>query len=313
MPPTPSTRRAVIDIGTNSVKLLVGDVAGPTVTPVFETSEQTRLGTGFYATQRLQPGPISHTANAALQFANLARQHGAQSVRLIGTSAVRDALNRDDLARALAQATQLPLEILSGQQEADWVCRGVATSPTLAHHPTVIIDAGGGSTEFVAGQPGHIRFRGSFQLGTIRYLEHHPLQDPPTPADWDQCRRDLDAHITTQILPALLPHLTPTRTPWLAVGASGTATILARLHHGLDTYDRSLLEDTVLTAAALAEWRQRLWSIPLAQRRLVPGLPPERADVILPGIAIYDTVLRHLQLPALHITLRGLRFAALLD
>src|SRR5579863_277732 len=120
-------RRAVIDVGTNSVKLLVADVEGDDVHPVLEESRQTRLGKNFYDTHRLQPDAVDQTAKAVAEFAQLARDKSSNSIRVFATSAARDAVNSDDLASAIAGASQLRLEIISGEQEAEWAFQG-ATS-----------------------------------------------------------------------------------------------------------------------------------------------------------------------------------------
>src|SRR5438105_3533337 len=129
------SRRAVIDVGTNSIKLLVADVAGHDVHPLLEESKQTRLGRGFYETHRLQSDAITMTATAAAKFADAARAQNANSIRVIATSAARDAVNPRDLTDAIEQASGLKVEIISGEQEADWVFQGVTTDPALAKIP----------------------------------------------------------------------------------------------------------------------------------------------------------------------------------
>src|SRR5262249_55562839 len=123
--PMPSQRHAVIDVGTNSVKLLVAQVSGSRVDPLFEQSEQTRLGSGFYQTHRLQPAPIARTARAVSGFARIAAEWSAASTRVIATSAARDALNQEELLAAIQAASGLTVEVISGEQEADWAFRGV--------------------------------------------------------------------------------------------------------------------------------------------------------------------------------------------
>ena len=147
-------RRAVIDVGTNSVKLLVADIDDYQVEPVWEGSKQTRLGRGFYETQRLQEPAISQTASAVAEFAAAARERQAASIRVIATSAARDARNADELTTAIERATRLKMEILSGEQEADLVFQGVTTDPRFATEPLLLLDVGGGSTEFILGQGG---------------------------------------------------------------------------------------------------------------------------------------------------------------
>jgi len=146
-----STRRAVIDVGTNSIKLLVADIAGGVVEPVLEMSEQTRLGAGFFETRQLQPQAIAQTARAVASFAAKARELRAVSTRVIATSAARDAVNPGELTSAIESAAALKVEIISGEQEADLAFQGVNTDPELAQHPLLLLDVGGGSTEFILG------------------------------------------------------------------------------------------------------------------------------------------------------------------
>src|ERR1017187_10727605 len=127
-----AVHRAVIDVGTNSIKLLVADVAGRDVQPVHEESRQTRLGKGFYETRRLQMEPIAYSANAVADFARTARKHGARAIRVIATSAARDAVNPEDLISAIEAASGLKVEIISGGQEAGLAVQGLAGRAALA-------------------------------------------------------------------------------------------------------------------------------------------------------------------------------------
>jgi len=177
-------RRAVIDIGTNSVKLLIADVVGDDVRPLFEDSRQTRLGKGFYESSRLQPDAVKQTAEAVAEFGKEAKAHEAKSIRVIATSAARDAKNPGDLIAAVEKASGLKIEIISGEQEADWAFQGVTSDPQLAKRHLLLLDVGGGSTEFILGQGEHKHFRQSFPLGTVRLFEQFPVSDPPTAAEF---------------------------------------------------------------------------------------------------------------------------------
>jgi exopolyphosphatase/guanosine-5'-triphosphate,3'-diphosphate pyrophosphatase len=315
----PGLRRAVIDIGTNSVKLLVAEVAGHEVTPLWEDSKQTRLGRGFYETRVLQAEPIKSTAQAVAQFAKTAREWEAGSIRAIATSAARDAVNPQDLQSAIEAAASLKVEIISGEQEADWVFRGVTTDPELARHPLLLLDVGGGSTEFILGHGAHKDFRHSFPLGTVRLLEQMPPSDPPTPAELAGCRKWLKEFLRDQVRPKLEAELRQERRfdrvhhRVQLVGTGGTATILARLEARLDGYDRAWIEATRLSLDQVKARLQRLWRLPLAGRKQIVGLPEKRADVILAGVAIYEAVMEEFDFDELRVSTRGLRFAAVMD
>jgi exopolyphosphatase/guanosine-5'-triphosphate,3'-diphosphate pyrophosphatase len=308
-----ANRRAVIDVGTNSVKVLVGDVSPDgTVTPVLETSEQTRLGRGFYETHRLQTEPIVATAAAVARFAQRARQAGAETVRVIATSAARDAENRAELIHALEAAADGPVEVISGDTEAEWAFAGVCSAPELTFPRLLVLDVGGGSTEFILGQHGRPEFRQSFQLGSVRLLERLQPGDAPTPAALAHARAELGAFIRQSVAPVIATPW-PRGKPERVVGVGGSTSILALIKAGVGTFDRELIERTRFSRSELTDLVARLWSLPLAERRRLPGLPPERADVILIGAAIYEAVLNELDLPELSVSTRGLRFAALLQ
>ena len=313
----PAVRAAVIDVGTNSVKLLVADIRGHSVTPLYETSEQTRLGAGFYQTHRLEPGRIQNTADAARRFAQTAQKSGAKHLRVIATSAARDAINRNELTAALEAATGVPTEVISGEQEADWGFLGVSTSDCWAGQDLLILDVGGGSTEFILGRAGEARpeFRQSFQLGSVRLLEQFPPTDPPSAGELPALRDELAILMKQQVRPALAAVWSPSarsEPTRRSLGIGGTTAILALIHHQRVDFDRDLIEATTFPARTMSALVEQLWALPLTQRRRLPGLPPERADVILFGAAIYEAVMREFELPSLGISLRGLRYAALL-
>lgn len=306
-----STRRGVIDIGTNSVKLLVAEVAEDTVEPVWEGSEQTRLGRGFYEDHRLRADAIADTARAAAHFTQTAREQGAAALRIIATSAARDAVNAGELLDALRTATGHAVEVISGEQEADWAFQGVLTDASLRAAPLLILDVGGGSTEFILGHQGRALFRDSFKLGTVRLLESTPVADPPGAERLAALRRQLRTFLQQEVEPLLAPYLQTLRGEALTlVGTGGTTSILARLELQLPTYDRPLIEATRFTVTQVRAHTERLWQLPLAARQALPGLPAQRADVILFGVAIFEAVMETFGLATLRVSTRGLRFAA---
>jgi exopolyphosphatase/guanosine-5'-triphosphate,3'-diphosphate pyrophosphatase len=308
-------RRAIIDVGTNSIKLLVADVAGEEVNPVWEGSVQTRLGQGFYETRRLQPAPIAQTADAVAVYAATAREHKASDIRVIATSAARDALNPKDLLQAIHVASGLSVEIISGEQEAGWAFRGVTTDPNFARQPLLLLDVGGGSTEFILGQGGQTHFSQSFPLGTVRLLEKIPHGDPPTAAELAACREWLKTFLNETVRPQLAPALArETKLGRIElVGTGGTTSILARMESRLESFDRKRIEATRLSRAQVQARVNHLWALPLAQRKLTVGLPKKRADVILTGVAIYEAVMQQFDFAELRVSSRGLRFAAVME
>jgi len=315
----PPSRRAVIDIGTNSIKLLVADVQGSEVQPVVEESKQTRLGHGFYETRRLQPEAILQTAKAVADFAQRAREEGALSVGAFATSAARDATNGDELLSSVRSASGLSVEIISGEREADWVFQGITSDPQFAAGPLLLLDVGGGSTEFILGEGKQKHFQQSFALGTVRLMEKMTQSDPPTPRELAACRAWLKHFLEVEVRPQLKPAIDrevsihSSAAKLQLVGTGGTTSILARMEAKLEAYDRAAIEGVRLKASRLRWHVNHLWSLPLEERKKVVGLPKSRADVILTGAAIFEAIMDQFGFKELRISTRGLRFAALLQ
>ncbi len=331
-----ANRRAVIDVGTNSIKLLVADVQGHQVLPVWEASKQTRLGHGFYQNHRLQPAAMVHTASAVAEFAAAARARQARSIRVIATSAARDAVNGGELVTAIQHAAGLPVEIISGEREADLVFQGVTTDPALAREQLLLLDVGGGSTEFILGQGEQKHFRASFPLGSVRLIETIPHSDPPRTGEFTASHKwvadFLEREVEPSLRPAMLREL-PKRASGESlahreahgdaaqrqssalrlVGTGGTATILARMEAPMENFDRERIEATRLSRARVRWHLEHLWSLSLEQRKQIVGLPKNRADVILAGAIIYEAAMTRLDFSELRVSTRGLRFAAVME
>src|SRR5665213_1171255 len=249
-------RRAVVDVGTNSIKLLIADVNGRDVQPVHEASRQTRLGKGFYETQQLQSDAIARTAEAVAEFAKIAREKKSAAVRVIATSAARDAVNAKELISAIRGAAHLETEIISGAQEAEWVFQGVATGVEMANQPLLLLDVGGGSTEFILGRGGKINFAQSFPLGTVRLLEKFPHSDPPKKSEFDSCRDWVKNFLHHEVRPQLEPALKNESGEIQLVGTGGTTSILARVEQKLESFDREKIDDAVLTFEQIVAQRK---------------------------------------------------------
>jgi len=307
---TPS-RQAVIDVGTNSVKLLVAEIGSVGVRPVVEQSEQTRLGRGFYETHVLLSEAITQTARAVAAFERMAREHGASSVRVLATSAARDAVNRTALLEAIEKTSDVKVEIISGEEEAELVFRGVATDPKLDGRRLLILDVGGGSTEFIVGAGKHHQFSQSFDIGTVRLLERLRPADPPSKEDLANCRTRLKELFAKQIGPVMEPCLSD-RGKVTLVGTGGTTTILARMEKQMSGFQRDEIEGTIISRARIGYWMEKLWSLSLAQRREIAGVPANRADIVPMGVAIYEAVMDQFGFAEVFVSTRGLRFGALM-
>ncbi len=313
----PPDYRAVIDVGTNSIKLLVAKVDGLRIEPVLEESHQTRLGQGFYATHQLQLSRINHTAEAVAQFVTKAREYHASTVRVLATSAAREAKNADQLVSAVEKATGVPLEIITGEQEARLAFFGLTSDPRLSGQPLLLVEAGGGSTQFVLGHQEQPDFLQSFRIGSVRLLEHLSHSDPPTASELAVCRSFISDFLLREVATRLLAQIEHVsrscpESPLRLVATGGTASILGCMEARLDHFDREALEAVRLPLDRVRWHVEHLWSLPLEARKQIVGLPKNRADVILTGAAIYEGVLREFNLPELQLSTRGLRFGAVL-
>ncbi len=270
---------AAIDCGTNSVKLLIGDL--PTIS--VRESRMVRLGQGVDATGALAEDALNRTFAAVDEYAALIRAHGVTRVRFCATSATRDARNADVFVDGVRERLGVAPEVLSGPEEAALVFAGA----TRIRHdelepPVLVVDIGGGSTELVLGDDAPDSGI-SIDIGAVRLHERHLHDDPPTRAQLDACLADVDAHLDACPVP-----LADART---VVGTSGTIkTVAAGLLH-LPAYDRDAIDGAHLTTADTLDFVDRLASMTVAQRRTLPYLHPGRADVIAAGALIWSRVL----------------------
>ena len=302
-------RRGVIDIGTNSVKLLVADVRDADIMPVRETSRQTRLGQGLYDGGKLQPEPIQATVVAVIELLDLAKGDDCGDIRIIATSAVREAANASELLDTLGQSAV----VLSGDDEARLAFEGVLSCPRLANRPALVVDVGGGSTEFIVGDADGMRHHASIPLGSVRLMEGYPVSDPPAIGEMKTILHSINGNFSEPMLPGLRAHLNvlgglPT---FVMIGSGGMAGIFAKMELAADDYDRDRMETVELPLSSVTVWRERLWGMPLARRREITGLPCNRADVALYGSLIYEQLMRQFGIATLRVSTRGIRFGVL--
>ncbi len=223
------SRTAAIDVGTNSVRLYVADVARDGVNPVERDLIITRLGEGVDASRVLGEEPLRRTVAAIASYHGRALASGAKHVRIAATSAVRDAANREAFLAAVRDATGVTPEVLTGEQEARTSFLG-ATSELEAGGPFLVLDVGGGSTEFVVGDR-TVEAWTSVDIGSVRLTERHVRTDPPSPSELEAVKADADAAVDEA--KAVVGSV-----PATLVGLAGTVTTIAAVALGLDGYDR---------------------------------------------------------------------------
>ena len=299
--------RAIIDVGSNSVKLLVAEVVDGVVRPLVHEGQQTRLGRGVFETGKLEAEAIAATVFVAGRFADKARKLGAVEVKAVATSAAREARNGMDLIEAFRDVN-VPLTIIDGQREAQLVLNGVRSHPDFASGPLAIIDVGGGSTELLIADDKGLHVQKSFSMGTVRLMEKYPASDLPTSAQRAKVIEALDAFLDEEVT----PKLGTVPLPGTLVGAGGTSVFISRISKERDDLLAEELESMSLLLPQVQSLTDRLWMMSMERRRSLIGLPADRTDVILYGSAIYEAVMMRCGFHELRPTLRGVRYGALL-
>jgi exopolyphosphatase / guanosine-5'-triphosphate,3'-diphosphate pyrophosphatase len=266
-------RVAAIDLGTNTTRLLVADLADGRVAEVERRLAITRLGEGVDARRRLLPLPIARVRNTLGEYRREAERLGAERVLLVATSAVRDAENGEAFLGEIEWSYGFDTLLLSGDDEAELTFRGVASRDGAVTPGTLVIDVGGGSTELVLGGPDGVDDRASLDVGSVRHTELYLHSDPPTEAELAACASDVREQVE-----AVAPRFAERARR--AVGVAGTITTAAALDQALPEYDRERVDGHLLTRAGVDAVLRSLAALPLAERRLVPALEPERAPVM---------------------------------
>jgi len=274
-------RVGAVDMGTNSTRLLVADVDGADLAEVERLLRITRLGDRVDADGRLSDAGMERVHTVLEGYAARARELGAERVLATATSAVRDADNGSEFLADVRQQHGFETRLLSGREEAELTYRGV-TSRLAAGPGTLVCDIGGGSTELVLGGPAGVLDATSLDVGCVRMSERCLRSDPPTVAELAELR---------EAVAALLPRSITSRTSTL-VGVAGTVTTLATIDLGLDREIPEEIDGHALAAATVEALLGQLAAVPLAERRDVRGLMPERAPTIVAGAAIAAEVLR---------------------
>jgi exopolyphosphatase / guanosine-5'-triphosphate,3'-diphosphate pyrophosphatase len=302
-------RVAVVDIGTNSTRLLIADVEpGRRIEERVRETTVTRLGEGVEATGRLGDEPQARVFATLERYAAQIRANECEASAAVMTSAVRDAANGAEFSAAVRERYRLDGRTLSGDEEAAATYAG-ATAARPPEDPTerVVIDIGGGSTELVCGARGKLGFYVSAQIGVVRHTERHLASDPPRPDELAALAADVDAGVAA-VVPAAVRERAQA-----AVAVAGTATSCAAIDLALERYDTTKVEGHVLSRAQLDALLERLAALPLAERRGVVGLDPDRAPTIVAGVVILSRVLDAFGLGEVEISDRDILWGVALE
>jgi exopolyphosphatase/guanosine-5'-triphosphate,3'-diphosphate pyrophosphatase len=295
-------RVATIDIGTNSVLLLVAERHGDALTPVLERATVTRLGEGVDRNRRLLEAACERTLACLSDYAAELSRLSVTVLDAVGTSAMRDAEGGQAFLTRAKNLLGVAPRVIDGNEEARLTFAG-ALSGLAGTGPVTVFDIGGGSTEIVVGTRAaterHIAAAVSLNIGSVRLFERHVNSDPPSAAELQLVERD----ILVALANAPLPEASAT-----LVGVAGTVTQLAALELELTHYDAMRVHGYTLTRGAVERLATRLASLDVTQRRALPGMEPSRADVIVVGSAIARAVLEWSGASELVVSDRGVRW-----
>jgi len=299
-----------IDIGTNSVRLLVVRLnPNHSYSILSQQKQQVRLGEGEFEEEEILPDAIERLVIVCKKFTELAQSFNTEEFVAVATSAMREAANQQEILHLLRHESRLDVRVISGQEEARLIYLGVSSGINLDDRQAFFIDIGGGSTEIAIGDKQNYQFLDSFKLGAIR-LSNHYLSDNVTEPVSTEGYKKIQQHVKDAIIHSLKK--ISRQKPYLAIGSSGTIMNLA------DIAQKAFHEignpgENILTYKDLRKVIDLLCSLPLEQRRKIPGINAERADIIIPGAAILDVFLKELSFDSITITSRGLQDGLLVD
>ena len=279
------TRVAAVDIGTNSTRLLVADVAERRVEQLERRTRVTRLGRGVDLSGQLSAEAIEAVCDTVGEYIALYQELDASVLVAIATSAVRDASNGDAFIAELRERFAISARVLDGSEEARLTYLG-ATSAHPPTEPTLVVDIGGGSTELVVGAGEELSFHTSLQAGVVRQTERHISSDPPTALELEGLAGEVRGLIEREVSAHPEAHAEA------GIAVAGTPTSLAAVDQGLEPYDPDRVHGYRLSLGSIQTMLSRLASLPLAERLQMPGLHPDRAPTIVAGVVILVEVMR---------------------
>jgi len=294
------TKTAVLDIGTNTLLLLIVERVDGVLRPVVDLCRFGKLGRDLDATKRLHPASIANSLEICREYRRVMDEHRVDKVIAIATQASREATNAAEFVAPAEAILGTTLDVIAGEREAELAFASVThTFPQLAGTPYIVVDVGGGSTEFISTRDGQtIDAARSLPIGARRMTERHLKSDPPSGDELRACFEDINDHF----MQLSMPHGAR------IIGTAGTATTIAAIHLGLATYDPDRVTGLDLDPSLVDSQLARVAATRIADRTKIVGLEAQRADVIVGGIAIYSRALHFFAAPLLTTCDRGIRW-----
>ncbi len=298
-------RKAIIDIGSNSIKFFVGELAeDKTIKTVLDTNDIARLGEDLDKTGMINPEPMKRNVEAVARFAQQARELGADQIVAVGTMALRKASNSAEFVKKVKEACDVDVNIIPGEEEARLSYLAILSGLPVGDEDLVIFDTGGGSTEFIYGRGTKLEKRFSVNLGAVRITENYLRSDPVTADEVSAAIAQIDREFAEAGVEGR---------PMKLVGMGGTVTSMGAVKHKMVKYDPDVIQGSTLTKADIDEQIREYSARTIEQRKELPGLQPKRADVILAGACILKVITDRLGCGELTISDRGVRHGLAFD
>ena len=297
-------RVASIDIGTNTILLLIAEVEGGRVNPLFEMETVVRLGEGVPKNRILMNEAMDRGLQTLSQYLEQCQAMEVQKFFAVGTSALREAKNSEVFLKLVKEELNLSIEVISAEEEAQLSFLAVAKDLRDVKKTILVVDVGGGSTEFILGRGNQICQWISLPLGSVHFTEQFLRSDPIHKEEWEKMERRVRKWLVDT------PHSVD---PLSLVAVGGTATTLASVEQGLDEFIAEKIHHFVLKKEALKKQLLLYRSKTVEERKKIPGLPAARADVILAGGAILYFAMEELECPSVLISCHGVRYGLIYE
>lgn len=306
---------AAIDVGSNTIRLLIGKIEDNRIIDVYSDRKITRLGNNVEQTGILQDENIEASIKVLEEFSYLIAKYGVKYVKAVATSALREASNSDFFIRRVFDDTGILIEVISGEKEADLTLKGILSSfpavecRTLFSHSAFIVDIGGGSTEWILYRDTYHVDKGSIPVGVIKLTQRFIKTDPISEPDINELSAEIISILKN--LKTRIENYISRQTR--LIGTAGTFTTIASIDLELDEYSRERIHLHTLPLTRLHEMSKKLLPLSLEERKKVRGLEPERADLIIPGILFTISIMEIFKFDNLTISDYGLLEGALLE
>ena len=300
--PTSPKRVASIDIGTNTILLLIAKVEGGRIHPLFERETVARLGEGVQKNGILLKEAMDRGFQTLSQYSKWCREMEVQEIFAAGTSALREAKNSEEFLKLIKERLDLSIDVIAGEEEAQLSFLAVARDLQEEENPILVVDVGGGSTEFILGKGNQINQWISLPLGSVRFKEQFLNSDPV---------QEKESEMMEKRIRELLVNIPRSKEPLSMIAVGGTATALASVEQGLEEFIPEKIHHFVLEKEALKNQLLLYQSKTIEERKKIPGLSAARADVILAGGMILYLAMEEFDCPSILISCHGVRYGLL--